>query len=98
MQSTDEQTMTSPDESNGSDGLSADDIENENSLILFHDGEYMSLDDAALITAENPTQVIVLAGPSASGKTTLLAGIFEKFSNQEMKKFLFAGSQTLPGF
>lgn len=67
-------------------------------LYQFHNGHSLNLIDADSIASEAPTQLVILAGASASGKTTLLASIYEKFSDQEMGKYIFAGSKTLPGF
>ncbi len=44
------------------------------------------------------TRVIVLAGPNDSGKTTLLASIFEHFLQGALAGYLFAGCETSPAF
>ena len=66
--------------------------------ISFHHGKFLDLISSEIITAENPTQIIVLAGGSDSGKTTLLASLYEMFQMGPFQGFLFSGSKTLPGF
>lgn len=56
-------------------------------------------DSAALDLARSrPVQWIVLAGPSDSGKTTLLTSLYELFQWRKVEGYAFAGSSTLPGF
>lgn len=50
------------------------------------------------ITRASRTRVVVLAGDQESGKTTLLACIYEMFRDGPFAGMLFAGSSTLPGF
>lgn len=50
---------------------------------------------ASPITQSRPSRIIVLAGPSDSGKTTLLTAIYEKFCRGPFAGTRFAGSQTL---
>jgi GTPase SAR1 family protein len=66
--------------------------------IELHDGEELTVKTAQLITARSQTRVVVLAGDSESGKTTLLTAIYEKFQRGSFAGFSFAGSQTLMGF
>src|SRR3989304_7885544 len=65
---------------------------------IFHDGLCLDLSSSNNVVADAPTQLIILAGASESGKTTLLASIYEKFSEGGLADFYFAGSRTLPGF
>lgn len=56
-------------------------------------------DLAALDLAKSrPVQWIVLAGPSDSGKTTLLTSLYELFQWRKVEGYAFAGSNTLPAF
>lgn len=56
-------------------------------------------DVAALDLAKSrPVQWIVLAGPSDSGKTTLLTSLYELFQWRKVEGYAFAGSNTLPAF
>jgi hypothetical protein len=51
----------------------------------------------ALANLARPT-VVILAGGAKSGKTTLLASLYERFSYGPIGGTRFAGSLTLPGF
>jgi hypothetical protein len=54
-------------------------------------------DVAALDLAKSrPVQWIVLAGPTDSGKTTLLTSLYELFQWRRVEGYAFAGSNTLP--
>jgi hypothetical protein len=56
-------------------------------------------DLAALDLAKSrPVQWIVLAGPSDSGKTTLLTSLYDLFQWRRVEGYAFAGSNTLPAF
>jgi hypothetical protein len=56
-------------------------------------------ESAALDLARSrPVQWIVLAGPSDSGKTTLLTSLYELFQWRRVEGYAFAGSITLPAF
>lgn len=56
-------------------------------------GRKLTADEAAFILQRNP-QVIALGGLVESGKTTLLARIFEMFQSGEIKGYRFMGSRT----
>jgi hypothetical protein len=58
-------------------------------------GEALSLKEAAAITMSADSSVIFLAGMPDSGKTTLLAALYEKFQNGPFAGWMFAGSRTL---
>lgn len=61
-------------------------------------GEKLSIDETEAITLRWPTQLVVLAGAEASGKTTVLASVYEHLSQAPFAGFLFAGSRSLIGF
>jgi hypothetical protein len=50
------------------------------------------------ITAANLTRVILVAGEADTGKTTLLASLYEKFNERPFAGYLFAGSESLTGW
>lgn len=66
--------------------------------IDLHNGNDISYDTANKIAGASRTRLIVLAGAVDSGKTTLLASMYEKFLENSFATYLFAGSQTLMGF
>lgn len=61
-------------------------------------GEDLESDTAKRIMRCVPTRVVVLAGDVNSGKTTILVSIYEKFIDGMFADYMFAGSDTLPGF
>jgi hypothetical protein len=67
-------------------------------FVDLHAGNELSNDDADTVTLRAPVHLVVFAGAAASGKTTLLASIYERFSEGEFAGFQFAGSRSLLGF
>jgi hypothetical protein len=84
----------------GRDGDSDDDDESQLSPkgILLPSGTSMQPDDSLRITCARSTRLIVIAGAADSGKTTLIASIYERFLQGPFARFNFAGSSTLRGF
>jgi hypothetical protein len=70
----------------------------DNFFHFFYDGHFIDLVQSDEITSENPTQLIILAGATSSGKTTLLACIYELFQKNTFAGYSFSGSRTLLGF
>jgi hypothetical protein len=64
----------------------------------YSSGDALTGEEALDITRAAPVRVIVLAGPNDSGKTTLLASLYERFLYGPLSGFRFAGSRTLVGF
>jgi hypothetical protein len=60
-------------------------------------GSALTDEDALEITSRTPTTVVVFAGPAGSGKTTLIAALYERFGRGPVGGQHFAGSRTLPG-
>lgn len=54
--------------------------------------------EASDVAADRRATVVVLAGGVASGKTTLIASLYERFGHGPIAGRMFAGSLTLPGF
>lgn len=65
--------------------------------VELYDGEELTPDTARVITRASLSRVVVLAGHIESGKTTLLATLYEKFCSGPFAGFRFAGSRTLWG-
>jgi len=64
-----------------------------------HRGEALELSETSSITNSSLTRLIILAGLSEAGKTTMLASIFDLFQcNSNFCGYIFAGSKTLIGF
>jgi hypothetical protein len=81
-------TISSPD--TASSGLPA--------FVDLPSGEALTETQASEVTRQSLTRVVVLAGPSASGKTTILTSLFESLLEAPFGSFLFAGSRTMVGF
>lgn len=67
----------------------------------FHEwpsAEAMHPENASVLTARSACRIIVVAGAVDSGKTTLLASIYESFQKGPFAGFYFARSETLVGF
>jgi hypothetical protein len=71
---------------------------NSQELVDLPSGEALSERQAASVTQEDPSKVIIIAGPFNSGKTTILTSLFEAFQEAPFGNFLFRGSRTLVGF
>ena len=79
------------------DDAVADDVEGQTSVDLFA-GYEISSTETEDITLSRPTQLIVLAGAEGSGKTTMLAALYEHLGRGSFAGFDFAGSRSLLGF
>ncbi len=66
--------------------------------VTLSSGEDLTPEAAAAITQQSVTRVILFAGAVGSGKTTLMASIYERFQEHPLAGYLFAGSYTLAGF
>lgn len=61
-------------------------------------GNELSNEDADAVTLRSLAHLVVFAGASESGKTTLLASLYERWSDGPFAGFQFAGSRSLLGF
>jgi len=66
--------------------------------VALSSGEDLTPEAASAITQRSVTRVILFAGAAGSGKTTLMASIYEQFQEHPLAGYLFAGSHTLAGF
>ena len=66
--------------------------------ITLPSGRALSLDEAHVVCQAHETRIVVLLGDRDSGKTTLLAELFQKFLRGHYGGFLFAQSRTLLAF
>lgn len=67
-------------------------------LIELPHGKGLKAEEAADITREALTSIILFAGTAKSGKTTLLASLFLLFQKGPFAGYLFSGSDTLIGY
>lgn len=67
-------------------------------VIELFDGEQLTLKNVRQVTYKYPTDVVYLIGEHDSGKTTILATLFEMFQMGPFHEYNFAGSYTQVGF
>jgi len=72
--------------------------EAEAEYIELFSGAALSATDAEVITLRSRTHLVVFAGAEGSGKTTVLASIYERLNQGAFAEFKFAGSRSLLGF
>ena len=60
--------------------------------------EALARGDAQVVLRNQPCNVISIVGPFDSGKTSLIAGVFDLFQHGPVGGFAFAGSSTLHSF
>lgn len=70
----------------------------EDAFLDLPSGYALDAEETLSITLRHPTQLIVLAGGVASGKTTILGSIYEGFLAGPFADFNFAASRSLVGF
>lgn len=73
-------------------------VRDEPEFIELFTGNELSAVETEAITLRWPTQLVVFAGAEGSGKTTVLASVYEHLSRGSFAGFQFAGSRSLPGF
>jgi len=73
-------------------------VEEEPDFIELFSGNALGSTDAEVITRHSRTHLVVFVGAEGSGKTTVLASIYEKFNQGTFAGFKFAGSRSLLGF
>ena len=72
--------------------------EAEPEFIELFSGAALGATDAEVITLRSRTELVVFAGAEGSGKTTVLASIYEHLNQGPFSGFKFAGSRSLLGF
>ena len=66
--------------------------------IELYAGTELATEDTDAVTLRYPAHLIVFAGEAESGKTTVLASIYDRLSDGPFAGFRFAGSRSLLGF
>lgn len=82
----------------GARTVDAEPEEVESEFIELYSGAALSATDAEVVTLRSRTQLVVLAGAEGSGKTTVLASIYERLNQGVFAGFKFGGSRSLLGF
>lgn len=73
-------------------------VEEAPTFIDLYAGNDLTSEDADAVTLRSPAHLVVFAGAAASGKTTVLASIYDRLSEGPFAGFQFAGSRSLLGF
>jgi hypothetical protein len=63
----------------------------------FTRGDALTPSEAAQLAATSRATVVVFAGDTGAGKTTIMASLYERLGRGPVAGRLFAGSRTLPG-
>lgn len=72
--------------------------EAESEFIELFSGAVLGATDAEIVTLRSRTHLVVFAGAEGSGKTTVLASLYERLNQGPFAGFRFAGSRSLLGF
>jgi hypothetical protein len=67
-------------------------------FIHLYAGNELTGEDADAVTLRSPAHLVVFAGAAESGKTTVLASIYDRLSEGPFAEIQFAGSRSLLGF
>lgn len=85
--------------------IEIDDDENEDESesevsqsVALQSGAALSSGDAGVMLRRGDSRVIAIIGPRETGKTSLIAGLYDLFQMGEVDGVCFAGSHTLPAF
>lgn len=73
-------------------------VEDAPTFIELYTGNSLTSEDADAVTLRSPAHLVVFAGAVASGKTTVLASVYDRLSEGPFAGFQFAGSRSLLGF
>ncbi|MCG7873095.1 MAG: hypothetical protein JAZ11_13430 [Candidatus Thiodiazotropha lotti] len=75
-------------------------IENDEGIppVILASGNALTSSEAHHLTRERSTCIVMLVGMVKSGKTTVLAELYEQFRRGQFAGHLFAGSKTIVGF
>lgn len=68
------------------------------SFLNVADGRSLSVGDASAVMASEPSRVVAIVGPSDSGKTSLVARMYDAFQWGACNDMQFCGSKTLSAF
>jgi hypothetical protein len=73
------------------------DAKTEDGHVDLPSGEPFGADSLGDVLRQVPGRLIVIGGTQKSGKTTLIASIYERYRGGRFADMIFAGSRTLPG-
>ena len=70
----------------------------EDSHKLIYDSDALTTDNCNIVTSNNISRIVILAGPIGCGKTTLICCLNQLFQQGTFSNYIFKGSYTLLGF
>ena len=73
-------------------------VEAAKAELVLSSGRALTVEEGHGLTGARSTRVVVLIGMVKSGKTTVLAELYERFCKGPFGAYLFAGSRTILGF
>lgn len=73
-------------------------VDDYDNILALPAGEALDIKETYNITAKDEIKMVVLVGPSSSGKTTIIASIYQLFLRSPLNEYYFAGSTTLLGY
>lgn len=82
------------------EGIEQNRLEEEQSdeYISIYSGRALKSEELFYFSAKEDVNMVLVAGPYASGKTTLIVMLYRLFLKGYNKKLFFAGSKTMEGF
>lgn len=75
-----------------------EEVETSAPFVQLRGAQTLSLEEASKLLRAAPTRVIAIVGPSDSGKTSLIAGLYELFQDGPIGDISFSRSITLHAF
>ncbi|WP_141233943.1 hypothetical protein [Pseudomonas sp. Irchel 3E20] len=76
----------------------SDEVDTSAPCVQLRSAETLSLEETSMLLRAAPTRVIAIIGPSDSGKTSLIAGLYELFQEGPIGNISFSRSVTLHAF
>lgn len=91
-------TVAQEDKLSNHNHMIASDSETEDNYITVFHGEALDSEDLLLLSSRTSVNMIMVAGPFASGKTTLMVMMYHFFREGLNKKMMFRGTRTMRAF
>lgn len=73
-------------------------VDKFSSVISLPLGDSLTCEETYSISAVEPTSLVLLAGSTGCGKTTLVTSLYQQFLQSPLEQNFFAGSRTLQAF
>lgn len=73
-------------------------VDGAEAVLALTSGKALTVEEGHRLTGASRTRIVVMIGMVKSGKTTVLAELYERFCKGPYAGYLFAGSKTIIGF